>query len=271
MSQPTWWRGGRGLPSLIALLLVAMQPRHIGNRSSYVGQEHEAIYIYTGLGVIVFVLVGTFCVIFAKLYLTTESRGILVIAEASLSFLSDNCILSIHCRSSVTFVLIIGILIPTIGISIMWHYFIIVSHITKKELKLFNARLASLHLDDAASKQEDDVNANDHDDVILNNARDSIEEYRMQHGVLCHVIGAINNAFCIQIGAFLAGAILVICLSLLCLAKSDGHSVVNQLTYVVSVHNIIFCLLLMLLLISRGVAINDLVCIYTTFGDMRVL
>ena len=54
------------------------------------------LYIYTGLGVIVFVLAGTFCVLFAKLYLTTESRGLLVIAEASLSFLSDNCILSIR-------------------------------------------------------------------------------------------------------------------------------------------------------------------------------
>ena len=26
MSQPTWWRGGRGLPSLIALLLNVLQP-----------------------------------------------------------------------------------------------------------------------------------------------------------------------------------------------------------------------------------------------------
>ena len=177
-------------------------------------------------------------------------------------FAQSACLTSLLCRvlDGTGFILIECI--SVFALILMWYYFLLIAHVIKKELKRFNTQFEGVDSSKSLS-EEDEEEGNGANEPKLDTGSGksrTIEEYRHQHDGICHMIKTADDAFCMQIGAFFTISIVAICLSLLSIAKGEGEGRINSIIYGLSVHRITLSLTFMILVITRGITVNDLVC-----------
>ena len=209
------------------------------------------VAVYLGVCVLSLLMIVMLC--FSIIHVMSLDDSVI---KAYVPVIPDACVESIKCRALVFVVWTIVDSIPGFATLLMWYYFMLVTHVIKKELKRFNDHLEMVDSSKVPAKLENDTK-----NVILAAGGNhvTIEEYRLQHDVICQMIKAGSDVFCMQLGLILALGILTICLSLLCLAQTNDGNASESVYNSISTYNIVNYCVLITLFVTQCVSINDLV------------